>query len=120
MNGGTYLFGIFKDCGSLEEREDGIIEPYRIVLGSPTHLPFRNNAHPAVVALSDWSKVKVPCSSWQYWVLVLAIVPVVVAVTLIARQYLMRKRQLRLVIPPPPPPNSLLMHSEAAESFHRN
>jgi len=50
----------------------------------------------AVVALSDWSKVKVPCSSWQYWVLVLAIVPVVVAVTLIARQYLMRKRQLRL------------------------
>ena len=52
---------------------------------------------PAVVALSDWSKLKVTCGTWLYWVIVLAIVPVVGVVTLIARQYLLRKRQLKLV-----------------------
>jgi hypothetical protein len=52
-----------------------------------------------VVAMSDWGKVKVECGSWQYWLLVLAVVPVVGVVTLIARNYLMRKRQLRMVCP---------------------
>jgi hypothetical protein len=49
--------------------------------------------------MSDWGKVKVECGSWQYWLLVLAVVPVVGVVTLIARNYLMRKRQLRMVCP---------------------
>ena len=52
---------------------------------------------PAVVALSDWGKLKVACGTWLYWLIVLAIVPVVGVVTLIARQYLLRKRQLKLV-----------------------
>ena len=37
------------------------------------------------------------CGSWGYWLLVLAIVPVVLAVTLIAREYLVRKRRAKLV-----------------------
>ena len=37
------------------------------------------------------------CGSWGYWLLVLAIVPVVLAVTLIAREYLVRKRGVKMV-----------------------
>ena len=47
--------------------------------------------------MSDYAKARVRCGSWGYWLLVLAIVPIVLAVTLVARAYLVRKRRAKMV-----------------------
>lgn len=49
------------------------------------------------MGVTDYFKGRVPCGSWGYWLLVLAIIPVVLMVTLVARRYLLDKRARRKV-----------------------
>lgn len=49
----------------------------------------------AAVVTTDTLKSQLPCGTWQYWLLVLSIVPVCGTVTLVVRRHLLRKSALR-------------------------
>lgn len=50
----------------------------------------------AGVVASDLAKEKTRCGTWQYWLIVASIVPVVVAITSVVRVYLMRRYKNRV------------------------